>query len=157
MKSKTATVQKKKAAFEEFAPALLAHAKPEEKTWYICEKTMHGLVVQGLEGDIEHGLADQLCKELKSADGEDIFVAKVKVLAELVEHHIQEEEEHQLPTYKHRSTQTERAHLGREYEALRTQFQAPESTKAEQSNRKQLMRPVVPVKGKDQTQEPRPQ
>lgn len=49
--------------------------------------------VEGIEGDTEHHLADMLVEQLKTETDEDTFVAKVKVLAEMVEHHIEEEEE----------------------------------------------------------------
>ncbi len=49
--------------------------------------------MEGLEGDTEHAIADQLINEIKASEqDEDLWNAKVKVLAELVEHHIEEEE-----------------------------------------------------------------
>ncbi len=91
MKNEKASFAKKKATFEKFAPALLAHAKPEEQTWYIAmQEVEHDMAVEGIEGDVEHALADQLCEELKTTSDEDTFMAKVKVLAELVEHHLEE-------------------------------------------------------------------
>src|ERR1700761_3637668 len=72
MKSESATLAKKKATFEKFAPMLILHAKPEEKTWYVSMKKSHGQGVEGTEGDVEHGLADQLCHELKSTDDHDM-------------------------------------------------------------------------------------
>ena len=115
MKSDRADFEKKKKAFQEFAPALTAHAKPEEQCWYEVLKTEHDMKVEGIEGDIEHRLADQLVAELKIETDEDTFVAKVKVLAEMVEHHIEEEEEEMLPDYKKDSTPEERAEVGQRY------------------------------------------
>jgi hemerythrin superfamily protein len=122
MKSEDATLAKKKSAFEKFAPTLVAHAKPEEKTWYKKMKLKDDMKLEGLEGDIEHGLADQLCKELKRTKDKDMFKAKLKVLAELVEHHIKEEEEEMLPAYRSHSTQDERAQLGEYYEKMRLEY-----------------------------------
>ena len=122
MKSESATLAKKKAAFEKFAPTLIAHAKPEEQTWYVSMKKDHDMSVEGTEGDVEHGLADQLCNELKQTTDHDMFMAKVKVLAELVEHHIQEEEEDLLPDYKKESELAERRELGAKYLALQQQY-----------------------------------
>jgi hemerythrin superfamily protein len=124
MKSEDATHAKKKATFEKFAPALLAHAKPEEQTWYISLKTEHDMVVEGVEGDVEHGLADQLCNELKKTTDHDMFMAKVKVLAEMVEHHIKEEEEELLPEYRKASELSERKELGLKYLAKQREFKA---------------------------------
>lgn len=103
MKSDDATITQKKAAFKQFAPALIAHAKPEEQTWYMSMKNEDDMTIEGLEGDIEHGLADQLCSELRRTKENDMFEAKVKVLAEMVEHHIEEEEEDMLPSFKRRT------------------------------------------------------
>jgi hemerythrin superfamily protein len=107
------------AAFEEFAPLLLIHAKPEEQTLYVELKKDDELKVEGLEGDVEHGLADQLVDELKATTDEDLWSAKVKVLAELVEHHIEEEEDDILPDYKKRSDKETRLALGEKFIQLK--------------------------------------
>jgi hemerythrin superfamily protein len=122
LKSEKVKLAKKKEVFEEFAPTLIAHAKPEEKSWYPNLKTEHDMAVEGTEGDVEHGLADQLCEELKSTTDHDLFMAKVKVLAELVEHHIEEEEEELLPTYRKDSTIEEREKVGQKYLFLKAQY-----------------------------------
>ncbi len=122
MKSEDASLSQKKSAFAKFAPTLVAHAKPEEKTWYKRMKQEKDMKVEGLEGDVEHSLADQLCLELKRTKDKDMFQAKVKVLAELVEHHIEEEEEDMLPSFKMHSTQEERARLGEYYEKMRSEY-----------------------------------
>lgn len=80
--------------------------------------------IYGLEGDVEHGLADQLCEELKRERDEGMFMAKVKVLAELVEHHIEEEEEDMLPEYKKNSSKEEREELGQLYLQFQSEIEA---------------------------------
>jgi hypothetical protein len=124
MKDEDAEFPEKKAAFEEFAPLLVAHAKPEEQTWYVNMKSEDDMEVEGLEGDVEHGLADQLCEELKRTSDENLFMAKVKVLAELVEHHIEEEEEDMLPDFKKKSTIEERIELGMKYLEIQSEVNA---------------------------------
>ena len=74
------------------------------------------------EGDIEHGLADQLVEEIKRTEDDDMWSARVKVLAELVEHHIEEEEEELLPDYKNNSETAERMQLGQLFLKLKTQL-----------------------------------
>ena len=122
MKGEKETFAQKKAAFEKFGPTLVAHAKPEEKTWYTDMKSTSDLKIEGLEGDIEHQIADQLCDELKRTTSRDVFMAKVKVLAELVEHHIKEEENEMLPDFKKNSTSDERYELGAKYLKLRAAY-----------------------------------
>src|SRR4051794_32895214 len=59
MKSEDAEYEEKREAFEEFAPLLVAHAKPEEQVLYNFMKQDEDLRMEGFEGDVEHGLADQ--------------------------------------------------------------------------------------------------
>jgi hemerythrin superfamily protein len=127
MKSEDADFRVKKAAFERFAPALVSHAKPEEQTWYVKMKS-EDMKVEGLEGDIEHALADQLCEELKRETDRDTFMAKVKVLAELVEHHVEEEEEDMLPEFKRNTSLEERVDLGMQYLQLQGELDAQGDT-----------------------------
>ena len=122
MKSEDATYAEKKKAFKEFAPTLVAHAKPEEKAWYKDMKEEHDMNVDAIEGDVEHGIADKLCAELKRTTDRDTFMAKVKVLAEVVEHHIKEEEEDLLPKYKDESDSAERIAVGKRYLKLRERY-----------------------------------
>jgi hemerythrin superfamily protein len=100
MKDDDKPVAERKRAFLQFAPLLLTHAKAEEKSLYEFMKTNPDLREFGFEGDTEHGLADQLTEETKRAVDEDQLGAKIKVLAELVEHHIEEEENEVFPEVK---------------------------------------------------------
>jgi hemerythrin superfamily protein len=124
MKDKDSGYAQKKAAFEQFGPLLVAHAKPEEQTWYVHMKKEDDMRMEALEGDTEHGLADQMCEEAKRTTDKDLFMAKVKVLAELVEHHIEEEEEDLLPEFKKVSPLEDRILLGQQYIQFRAEFEA---------------------------------
>lgn len=125
MKDSDKSSSQRLAAFEEFAPLLLTHAKPEEETLYIYMKDVDDLREGGFEGDVEHMLADQMVEEIKRTDeDEDLWSARVKVLAELVEHHIEEEEEELLPDFKKHSEIEDRLQLGREYLQLKAKYQA---------------------------------
>lgn len=111
-------------AFEEFAPLLVTHAKPEEEVLYRELKKGESLREEGFEGDVEHGLADQLLEEVKrTTEDEDLWSARVKVLAELVEHHIEEEEETMLPKYRKQSTAQERETLGTKFLRLKEKLE----------------------------------
>jgi Hemerythrin HHE cation binding domain len=107
------------AAFEEFAPLLTIHAKPEEQSLYVEMKKNKELRVEGLEGDVEHALADQLLNEAKVTEDEDLWSARVKVLAELVEHHIKEEEKEMLPDFKDQTDKKLRLQLGEKFIKLK--------------------------------------
>ena len=109
-------------AFAEFAPLLFVHAKPEEQVLYTFMKTDEELREGAFEGDVEHQLADQLIEEIKRTDDQDLWSARVKVLAELVEHHIEEEEEDLLPDFKKESEPKERLAMGQKFLLLKTQL-----------------------------------
>lgn len=123
LKDEDVDAEDKMACFEEFAPTLVAHAKPEEETLYKAMKEDEDLRTEGFEGEVEHTLADQLIEEIKRTQDEDEWCAKVKVLAEIVEHHIEEEEENLLPDYKKSSERDERQELGQEYLTLKEEYE----------------------------------
>jgi len=82
--------------FEELA----VHEEIEEKIFYPAVK--EGATKQGqalvLEGYVEHGVMDDLIKDLKKMEeGDELFEPTFRVLTENVEHHIQEEEEQMFP------------------------------------------------------------
>ncbi|MEK6775080.1 MAG: hemerythrin domain-containing protein [Bdellovibrionota bacterium] len=124
MKDSEKSEEERVAAFEEFAPALIAHAKPEEESLYVFMKNNEELREQGCEGEVEHVLADQLLEEIKRTNDADMKLAKIKVLAELVEHHIEEEEEELLPDFKKESESEERVKLGNEFLELKVKYLA---------------------------------
>lgn len=119
MKSEDKTPIEKRAAFEEFAPLLARHAKPEEVALYVPMKDVEDLRVDGFEGDTEHGIADELIETIKQTKEASAWEAKVKVLAELVEHHIEEEEEDMFPEVKKMFPKEMLLQMGEEYVALR--------------------------------------
>lgn len=130
MKDSERALGERKKAFEEFAPLLVAHAKPEEKAVYMFMKRDIDLREEGFEGDVEHALADQLVEETKRTSDEEQMGARIKVLAELVEHHIKEEEEDLLPDLEKQTTPQERSALGEKYSQLRLEIQAEGSDDA---------------------------
>ena len=113
---------KRQAAFEEFGARLIAHAKPEEQALYVYMKEGNELRTEGFEGDVEHMIADQLLQEAQATNDEDLWSAQVKVLAELVEHHIEEEEEEMLPEFKKEATDEERSMIGQKYLHLKSKY-----------------------------------
>jgi hypothetical protein len=124
MKDSETSHEERSAAFEEFAPILIAHAKPEEEVLYTYMKKEKELREHGFEGVVEHMLADQLVEEIKRTTDADMKSAQIKVLAELVEHHIDEEEEELLPDFKDEVDQNIRAKLGNKFLELKVQYLA---------------------------------
>ena len=112
----------KAAPMEEFAAKLTSHAKSEEKSLYVQMKELKKLRQEGLEGDTEHAIADQLVQEINATADDDEWLAKVKVLAELVEHHIEEEESEMLPDVEKQFSAEIRNAVGAEYTMLKTEM-----------------------------------
>lgn len=83
---------KKRSLAEEICKELTIHAKIEEDIFYpACE----GAVDEDLlkEAYVEHDGAKVLIAEIEAGGPDDSFYdAKVKVLSEMIEHHIEEEE-----------------------------------------------------------------
>lgn len=122
MKDSEASLSERQEAFEEFAPLLVTHAKPEEETLYVRMKKEEDMREDGFEGDVEHALADQLLEEIKRTDDEDLWSARVKVLAELVEHHIEEEESDMLPEFKKEIDADERLEMAEAFLQLKDKY-----------------------------------
>lgn len=90
-------------AFQQLKAATSAHAKAEEIALYSLfegneSKHFNELKHFSLEGYKEHEIVDQLLHELNSdLSINDEWVAKFTVLRELLEHHINEEEDEFFP------------------------------------------------------------
>lgn len=108
--------------FEQFIPLFERHSRPEEYTLYNTMKEIKKLREEGFEGEVEHVLADQMVDEAKRESDDDILSAKLKILGELVEHHVQEEERNLLPNFKKSVGQQERLSLGRKFIELKQQM-----------------------------------
>jgi len=119
LKNDDADMEDRVMAFEQFAPLLISHAKPEEESLYNFMKEDDELRVEGMEGETEHEIADRLINEIYETDNKYLWSAKVKVLAELVEHHIKVEEKTFLPDLKKYSTESDRMEIGKQFLELK--------------------------------------
>jgi hemerythrin-like domain-containing protein len=115
LKDSDKDIKIRREAFEQFAPRLAVHAHAEEEVLYNFIKKAEELREEGFEGSVEHTLAEQMLEEAKRAKDEDVWSAKVKVLAELVEHHIEEEENDLLPDVRKELDLETRKELGENY------------------------------------------
>lgn len=131
LKDPEASFATKQPAFEEFELLLSCHAKAEEESLYVHLKEDDDLRAEGLEGDTEHAIADQLMLEVNQSEGdEDIWMAKVKVLAEVVDHHIKEEEKEVLKKARKEFGAEEREAIGAEYSELLNKYLQENGTEA---------------------------
>lgn len=139
LKDPEVSLSKKHTAFMEFEPMLSSHARAEEETLYDQLKDKDKTRIEALEGDSEHEIADRLMNEIKQITGDDdLWMAKVKVLAEIVDHHVKEEEKDVLKdTIKSLST-AERAEVGAEYSRLLSKYRGDRETSAKAKDKGKL-------------------
>lgn len=79
--------------FKRFSKELVSHARAEEQVLYRAIKDKEQVHETVLEGYEEHHVADLIMRELKNNQhGTEKWMAKLSVLKENVEHHIEEEE-----------------------------------------------------------------
>lgn len=88
----------KKALADQICDALLVHTQIEEEIFYPAVREAikdDDLMDEAL---VEHFSAKELIGEIKQMNAdEDLFDAKVKVLSEQIEHHVEEEESEMFP------------------------------------------------------------
>lgn len=86
-----------KSVFEELAASLVAHDAIERQIFYpACEEAM-GMTEQLGEALVEHGVVEFMLYEADQAQGKKDFKFKCTVLQEVLEHHIEEEEDEFFP------------------------------------------------------------
>lgn len=130
-------------AFDEFAELLTVHAAAEDQILYRHMKESEDLRKDAFEGDVEHALAAQIISDCNSSkDDDDMWSAKTKVLAEIVEHHVQEEEEQLFPDLKKFTSTDERAALGRDYLELKGNIEAGEIVIDKKTNQVSRTQPL---------------
>jgi len=104
---------------EELANSLAAHMAIEQELFYPAIKSIDADVVN--ESYEEHALAELELKRLLSTDPEDeAFQARVTTLKELIEHHVEEEEEELFPAVEKKVGDERLAELGK---AMKARFE----------------------------------
>lgn len=123
MKSEKAEFSERMKAFEEFAPLFLIHAKAEDEALYTYFKKVEDLREHGFKCQVEHSLAEQALDAVQASEEQDLTSAQIKVLAELVENHIAEEENVIFPDFIKESILEDREDIGRKYLKLKKEFE----------------------------------
>lgn len=92
---------KKKSLVEEICTELTVHAQIEEEIFYPAVKAVLKDDFIVVEGAVEHLGIKNLIDQLEGIEpGGDVYDAKVKVLSEYVEHHVEEEQSDMFPKAK---------------------------------------------------------
>jgi hemerythrin superfamily protein len=118
-----ATVSKKKLA-DEICNALIMHTTIEEEIFYPATREASEETDDMVdEAVVEHASAKDLIAQIQEMDpGDDLYDAKVKVLSEMIEHHVKEEEEEMFP--KTRELKLDMAALGEEMQMRQKEIEA---------------------------------
>lgn len=132
LKNENIPYLEKKDAFQKLSPLLEAHMKPEQETWYKCLRSNGTYMVELTEGELEHRLAEQICKDMKVTTNERSFMSKAKVLAEMVDHHIRVEERDLLPDFESTTTLDERIELGLIYLEMQQRIESLQNAERHQ-------------------------
>ncbi|PWF48532.1 hemerythrin domain-containing protein [Massilia glaciei] len=113
----------KKKLADEICNELTVHTQVEEEIFYPAIRKPIGDEDLMDEAIVEHAGAKDLIAQIGGMDpGDDLYDAKVKVLAEQIEHHVKEEEDEMFP--KVRKSGVDLVALGRRMAARRDELMA---------------------------------
>jgi hemerythrin-like domain-containing protein len=117
------TAAERKALVESIKEALIPHAKAEEKILYAAIIALKDKKAQldGYEGTVEHGLAAETLEKLAGIANamSPEHKAVAKVLGELLDHHISEEESNVWRDAKKHFSDEDRVAMNRQYLAAK--------------------------------------
>lgn len=104
--------------FQQLGDELERHQEAEEDVLYAKVRdhgAMHELVLEGIE---EHRLASDMLRKLQGAPaGNETWIARMKVMRESVEHHLEHEEREFFPRAQEIIPQTEAVRMTRQFES----------------------------------------
>ena len=120
---------KRLSAFEGLKPLLVAHARAEEASVYtplMKVKSSPDSRLMANEGFVEHSLVDVLMERLSKIDlvATDAWKAHAKVLKELLDHHIKEEEDDLFEELGEHFSDAQRERMGRDFATRKSAFLA---------------------------------
>lgn len=119
----------RKSLLRKIKAALVPHLRAEEKVVYdaVMRAKTGNTVQDGEEGYLEHALGDRVLAKLgKITDARSPeFSAAAKVLKELVEHHVEEEERNIWSDVRDNFSEQERMEMTRRFEAAKKTVRVP--------------------------------
>lgn len=119
--------KKRLSLFAKFKDEIVAHARAEEKAVYddllrVLEKDDRGTILEGFE---EHHLVDKMIPDIeKLSPTDEIWTAKVKVLKEMLEHHIEEEEDEIFSMLREKCEEETLQNMAQRFEALKADIKS---------------------------------
>lgn len=110
---------KKLLAFRALELLLDSHTDAEEKSLLNVIKDVEKFTDMSNEGIAEHHLHEIVRKEIRRSRNLDTKVTQVKIFCEMLEHHLDEEEEDLFPKFKDYVALSTRKKLGKRFQAHR--------------------------------------
>jgi hemerythrin superfamily protein len=109
--------------FEQIKAELETHTHIEETILYPALEQHEELKDLVLEAYEEHKQVKTLIREIgRLSDGSEKFDAKLKVMGENVEHHVEEEESEMFPKIRQHFSEQQLVQMGQELEAAKKEF-----------------------------------
>jgi len=119
----TDSAPKKKKLAAQICKALRVHTQIEEEIFYPACRSAGFSEDMMDEADVEHDAAKKLIEEIEAGGpGDDHWDARVKVLSEMIAHHVKEEEEHDGMFAKAKKAGLDLDELGAQMKARKTQL-----------------------------------
>jgi hemerythrin superfamily protein len=120
---KSRSADKKAALAQKICAALRAHTTIEEEIFYPAFLEATGDTDIHHEAEVEHAGAKALISQIEKSDpSDDHFDAKVKVLSELIRHHVKEEEQPDGMFAEARDSQMDLEELGARLQARKEEL-----------------------------------
>jgi len=113
----------------EICDALELHSEIEEQIFYPAARAAIGDDDMMNEAEVEHAAARDLIEQLRGMDpADELYDAKVTVLSEQIDHHVEEEEKEMFPKVKKAKLDLEA--LGEHMQEMKDSRMAPAATGA---------------------------
>lgn len=114
------SVKTRAELFDKVKFLIKAHKLLEEKLFYPVIKEQKEILTLTLEAYEEHDLVDEMLKKMDSEEaGSPEWIAKFKVMKELLEHHVKEEEDEIFPLVKKHVPQEQLTTMAEKMQALK--------------------------------------
>lgn len=131
LKDTKVDMSERRRAYVAFSALLKSHSESEERAVYANSLTLVGRELHNeiREGFVEHRVAEDLMKRLEKTKDPMEWSAHAQVLAEVVEHHIKEEEDELLPMIRDAAKPAQNMEMLAEFLSLRGKTQKRVSKK----------------------------
>lgn len=121
-------VKTRAKGFEKLKTELIAHSRAEEEVFYGALRDQDKTHDDVLEGEQEHHMVDVLLEEMSKLEvSDEQWTAKLTVLKEQIEHHVEEEEDELFEKAKKILSDDDAKRLAEEFKQHKKQHEADQA------------------------------